>query len=229
MWAYFGAYAEAMRDVLGLTGLPCWEKYQSWEDAAKEGGLRYMHEEFCMVSDFPEVIKVNDRNLPHSTNGPSHRWRDGFEIYHLNGVRFPKDMYYKITSDMDDEAIPAEWRLTAEEKAKYILAIEDIDQRTQALRYLPPKELIQQLKGKLLDSYEKIAVDGTTVEYGLYKLPKGDTFTEEAYYMYFNCPSTGKEHMEGVDAAKTVPEAMAWREEISEEMWKLKVPILHET
>src|SRR3990167_3568042 len=54
MWAYFMPYAEAMRDVIGLTGLDCWKKYQSWEDSSREGGFRFMHKKFCIVSDFPE-------------------------------------------------------------------------------------------------------------------------------------------------------------------------------
>ena len=91
MWAWFAAYAEAARDVLGLTGLSCWGKYQSWEDAAKAGGFRWMHEEFCLVSDFPEVLRVDERNLPHCENGPSHRWRDGWEFYSWHGEQVPKE------------------------------------------------------------------------------------------------------------------------------------------
>jgi hypothetical protein len=51
-----------------------------------EGGFRVMHEEFCIVSDFPERICKDDQNRPHSDDGPSHRWRDGWELYHIHGV-----------------------------------------------------------------------------------------------------------------------------------------------
>jgi hypothetical protein len=45
-----------------------------------------MHEKFCIVSDFPDKLKVDERNRPHCEDGPSHRWRDGWSIYHLRGV-----------------------------------------------------------------------------------------------------------------------------------------------
>ena len=86
MWAGWTSYVQAMRDVLNLK-LPIFEKYQAWEDAAIYGGFRWMHEEFCIVSDFPEVLKKDDQNRPHCDNGPSHRWRDGWEIYFIHGVK----------------------------------------------------------------------------------------------------------------------------------------------
>ena len=86
MWASFCAYAEAMRDVLKLK-LPQFEKYQAWEDAAIHGGFRVMHPEFCIVSDFPAEIHVDEQNRPHNDHGPSHRWRDGWALYHVHGVR----------------------------------------------------------------------------------------------------------------------------------------------
>ena len=88
MWAYIGSYLEAARDVLGLN-LPEFSKYAPWEDAAMQGGFRVMHEEFCIVSDFPEYIKTDGDNLPHCETGPSHKWRDGSEIYHWHGQRVP--------------------------------------------------------------------------------------------------------------------------------------------
>jgi hypothetical protein len=77
-----------MRDILGLR-LPQHEKYEAWEQTAKEGGFRVMHDEFCMVSDFPEFIHTDDAGLPHCETGPSHRWRDGWSLYHWHGVAVP--------------------------------------------------------------------------------------------------------------------------------------------
>lgn len=41
--------------------------------------------------------------------------------------------------------------------------------------------------------------------------------------------ATGKDHFEGVRESKRVAEAMARREDITEEQWILKVPLVHET
>lgn len=86
MWSAACAYYAGMRDVIGLQ-LPEFEKYQAWEDCARLGGFRVLHEEFCIVSDFPELIRVDSRNRPHCEDGPSHRWRDGWELYHWHGTR----------------------------------------------------------------------------------------------------------------------------------------------
>ncbi len=89
MWSSVDCFISAARDVLGLR-LPCYEKYGSWEKCTKLGGFRWMSEEFCVVSDFPEVLAVDEDNRPHNETGPSHRWSDGWEFYHWHGVRVPK-------------------------------------------------------------------------------------------------------------------------------------------
>lgn len=86
MWAGVESYITAARDILGLR-LPAHAAYTAWEQCAIEGGFRIMSDKFCMVSDFPERILVDERNRPHCDDGPSHRWRDGWSIWHLHGVR----------------------------------------------------------------------------------------------------------------------------------------------
>ena len=88
MWAPHDCYLTAFRDILGLD-LPGHAKYRFWEQAAIHGGFRVMHEDFCIVSDFPERILVDEQNRPHCENGPSHRWRDGWSLYHWHGVKVP--------------------------------------------------------------------------------------------------------------------------------------------
>lgn len=45
-----------------------------------------MHPEFCIVSERPEVLSVNEDGQLHSEEGPACRWRDGTRIYSLRGV-----------------------------------------------------------------------------------------------------------------------------------------------
>ena len=85
MWAGYECYLTACRDILGLR-LPQHEAYSYWEQAAIHGGFRWMHPEFCMVCDFPEVLNIDEQNRPHCDDGPSHRWRDGWSLYYLHGV-----------------------------------------------------------------------------------------------------------------------------------------------
>ena len=86
MWSAWTSYFEAMRDVLKLQ-LPEFEKYQAWEECALHGGFRVLHEEFCIVSDFPVEIHKDSENRPHNDIGPSHRWRDGWSLWYIHGVR----------------------------------------------------------------------------------------------------------------------------------------------
>jgi len=90
MWVGDSAYLTAYRDILGLE-LPCYKDYAYWEQAAIHGGFRVMHEKFCIVSDFPEIIKIDNQNMPHCEDGPSHRWRDGWSLYHWHGTSIPQE------------------------------------------------------------------------------------------------------------------------------------------
>ena len=106
MWAGYDSYVTAARDVLGLR-LQEHKKYKTWEQCAIEGGFRTMHDEFCMVSDFPERILVDAQNRPHCDNGPSHRWRDGWSLYHVHGVRVP-DWLIESPQELSAAKIDAE-------------------------------------------------------------------------------------------------------------------------
>ena len=137
MWAPWECYLTAARDILGLK-LPPHDAYAHWEAAAIHGGFRVMHPEFCIVSDFPEVIRIDDQNLPHCEDGPSHRWRDGWSLYHWHGVR-----------------IPAEWvehkeRLTA----KVALTWSNIEQRRAACEIVGWDRILRELDAKLIDRDE---------------------------------------------------------------------------
>ena len=97
MWGAYDCYLSAFRDVLGLV-LPSHEAYKAWETCAIEGGFRVLHEEFCIVCDRPELIRVDAANRPHCEDGPSHQWRDGWSLYHWHGMRIPEDREYVIHS-----------------------------------------------------------------------------------------------------------------------------------
>ena len=102
MWVGYDCYLTACRDILGLE-LREHDAYAYWEQAAIHGGFRVMHEEFCIVSDFPEVLRVDNQNRPHCENGPSHRWRDGWSLYHWHGVRVPSEWIearHKLTPEI---------------------------------------------------------------------------------------------------------------------------------
>ena len=148
-WAGYDSYLTAMRDIIGLR-LPEHEKYAAWERCAIAAPFRVMHEEFCIVSDFPEILKVDDENRPHCETGPSHRWRDGWSLYHWHGV-----------------SIPAEW---VEDKknltAKTALTWPNIEQRRAACEIIGWDRILCELKARVIDEDDDPQV-GTLVEVSL--------------------------------------------------------------
>ena len=174
MWAANVAYLTAFRDVLGLS-LPEHEKYKWWEQAAIHGGFRIMHEEFCMVSDFPEVLRVDSENRPHSEDGPSHRWRDGWEIFHWHGTKIPE----KWITEKD--------KLTATE----VLSCENVEQRAAGCAIIGMAKMLDSLEHKILDSHPDPQC-GDLIEIKMPDLP------ESELYLKFFCPRNG-EMMEAVN------------------------------
>lgn len=128
-------YVSACRDIFDLP-LPEYEKYYWWEQAAIHGGFRVMHKEFCIISDFPEIIKLDAQNRPHCDNGPSYRWRDGWGFYHWHGVQVPK------------EWIENKNTLTATDA----LRIDNAELRRAACEILGWENVISQLKAVEIDA-----------------------------------------------------------------------------
>lgn len=64
-----------------------------WIALARISGYRWMHAEFCIVSERPIKLAtelVRGVHVPHCEDGPSHLWGDGFAIWHWHGVRVPQ-------------------------------------------------------------------------------------------------------------------------------------------
>lgn len=166
MWSAWASRQEAMRDVIGLTGLDVWDKYKSWEDCAIHGGFRVIHEEFCIVSDFPEILKVNSSNQPHCETGPSHRWRDGFEIYHLNGIRVPEWLVMTDAGKIDPKVV-------IEEK--------NVDVQREMIRKIGAERMLKALDAKPIDVF----VDNHTKGGNEYKLMELKLNGINRKYLYF--------------------------------------------
>ena len=111
MWAANESYLTAFRDIIGIK-IPQHEKYHYWEQAAIHGGFRVMHEKFCMVSDFPVLIKTDNENLPHCEDGPTHKWRDGWSLYHWHGTVVPEEWV------MNRESLTLKVAFSQEERAR---------------------------------------------------------------------------------------------------------------
>jgi len=125
-WSAWVSYLSFFRHVAKL---PLdYAKWNHYESAAIHGGPRIMHPDFCMISDRPEILLVDDQNRPHCDTGPFCRWRDGFSLYSVHGVRVPAwviETPGKITVKKIESESNAEVRRIMIDKfgqSKYLLA-----------------------------------------------------------------------------------------------------------
>jgi hypothetical protein len=65
-----------------------YSKYFYWEKACLHGSYRIMHPEFCLISDRPTKILL-DNGVPHSEKEPYIQWSDGTGFYAFQGIRVP--------------------------------------------------------------------------------------------------------------------------------------------
>jgi len=124
-------------------------------------GYRVEYEDILYIVPTPLVV-IDAQNRFHSEDGPAIRWKQGKKFYYLYGENFEKKLWDRITSG----------NLTAQE----MMAIEDTDQRSIAMTYLRPEDMIQQMNMKLLHTgikgnklYEcKNYLDSGETEYALW-------------------------------------------------------------
>ena len=87
-WSAYDSFLSFFRHVAQLN-LPQYEAFQHWETLSLHSGPRIVHPDFCMISDRPQTLLVDDQNRPHCVDGPFCRWRDGSALYSVHGVRIP--------------------------------------------------------------------------------------------------------------------------------------------
>ena len=86
-WSGYAAYLSFFRHIAQL---PIdYSRWQHYEAAARHGGPRYLHEQFCIVSDRPRVLTVDAQFRPHGEHGPFCQWSDGTALYAWHGTRVP--------------------------------------------------------------------------------------------------------------------------------------------
>jgi hypothetical protein len=195
-WAQYDSYLTAMRDILGLR-LPEHANYKFWEEAAIHGTFRVMHEKFCIVTDFPEVLKIDDQNRAHGQDSPSHKWRDGWSLYYWHGV-----------------AVPEHWIINKNSlTAKEAITWSNIEQRRAACEILGWVKILQELDAKVINEDGDPEI-GTLVEVNLPDIGKEK-------FLRVLC-GTGREFAIPVPPEmKTALEAQSWTWSLTTEDFKI--------
>jgi len=127
----------------------------------------------------PEVVRRDDENQLHNDQKPAIRWRDGFELYYLDGVHLEKELWREIVSK--------------EMSFAEIMRIENADHQAVALKYNP--EAILANGAKLIDGPTSRGNELFLIENS--ELNKLTEFPQ-MYYVRMNCP-TGRTFIEDVE------------------------------
>ncbi|MCC6716503.1 MAG: hypothetical protein IT555_01335, partial [Acetobacteraceae bacterium] len=86
-WSGYDSYLSFFRHVAELPiDYTAWD---AWETLSLHSGPRIVHDKFCMISDRPALLTVDDQNRPHADSAPFCRWRDGSALYSVHGTRIP--------------------------------------------------------------------------------------------------------------------------------------------
>lgn len=86
-WSGWVAYLSFFRHIVKLP--MDYSKWAHYETAAELAGPRYMHSKFCIISERPTVLLVDEDNRPHCETGPFCEWADGTKLWAWHGVRVP--------------------------------------------------------------------------------------------------------------------------------------------
>lgn len=139
-WVNFYKFAE---DVLKIKFNPDDSKWLNvWAEITKSMGWWWPFENVVVACERPEIIKWEpDRDPPrlHCVDGPSVRFRDGWELYHIRNVKVEK----RIVMDPTNLAIE---EITGQQNAEV--------RRIMIQRYGEDRFLTK-VKAKLIDDDEK--------------------------------------------------------------------------
>jgi len=118
-WVAFYDYF-LKQDIYSRKTKKSFEKYLEYLDSGVF--MSVLLNGYAIFCPRPKKCRKNLTGRLHSDEFPAIEWRDGYKIYALNGVRFDEKLWTKVVSK--------------KMSLKEVMAIEDIDQRTQAMKYV---------------------------------------------------------------------------------------------
>jgi hypothetical protein len=223
-WSGWDSFLSFFRHVVKLD--IDYSKYDAWETLSLHSGPRAVHAEFCIISDRPDVLLVDDQNRPHCDTGPFCRWRDGSALYSIHGVRVPKWIIHhpeKITAKHVIEEENAEVKRVMYERmgterfaSEAQMTVIHEDTMESNFPVIPETEEMEPGK-RMVISYRK----GTEVARLLRCDAIKDFDDRPLKFAQVTCPSTGRVyHIRVKHDAKRAYEAIASTFGMSEDEYK---------
>ena len=183
-WGYWGGFYEIGK---GIGVKYNTEKYNLFIDFIKEIQHIIPYKEVVITCRKPIYCKWKSYQL-HSEDSPSVLYRDGYALYHLNGVMVSKEIVETSANELNPELIITE---------------KNAEVRREIVRKIGIERICEKLQTIILDKWD---------EYELLQLPKLEGMQNNPLYLKMRNPSIGVYHLEGVPSnIKTCQEALSWR------------------
>ena len=198
MWPWYQVYGDFFKNVAKLPG--DWDKWNPLNLDCLHGGVRFMTPDFTIISDRPEIIKIDEAGRLHCENGPAVKWRDGMEQYYWRGV------------GIEDRWITDKKSLTPEIALKW----ENAEQRRAAMEIIGWQNLLTLLNAKEIDKDQDPTV-------GILYEADHEALGGKCKFLKMYCP-TGRWFAEPVPPEmQTALEANAWGFDIPPTLYKVRV------
>ena len=185
LWASWYAYISFLRDVC-LWECPALADFAHDELHARNASWCWYHDKVAAISDRPEQLHRNTTGSLHCDGGPSITWRDGWKLWHLNGVPVEPWLAETRAEDIDP---------------RKIADIANAEVRREFVRKIGLERIAYKCQAETLD---------TMGDYALLRIDVGQG--RKWTYLKMLNPSIGLWHVEGVPLeCRTVEEALHFR------------------
>ena len=185
LWVSFYRYCEMELKVNFPEDLK--KKLSILEEIGFSCGWLFPFDTVCVICERPSEIHLTaDRSRPHRTDGPCLVFRDGWELYALNGVAVDKEIVMTPAKKLDP---------------KLIITTQNTEVRREIIRKIGAERICKKLNAKTIDKKGNYRL--LSINLGL---------PEDSKALKMKNPSIGVYHIEWVPrTVKTVQEALNFR------------------
>jgi len=158
-------------------------------------------EGLCIVSKFPTKILRNENNEMHSLEESAIKWKDGYELFFINGKAISKENFEAINNKTFN--LSTFFNLSNEEDKSTCIEMIQLKYGDEYLYEFFAESL--KIVDTFIDEKEDEYLEGTTrgMNVGVYTLFKGQINGENISYVRCYCPSTDRMFFLGVDNTHT--------------------------
>lgn len=89
-------FSEAMHEVFGIADSKT-EEQKAWEAYCLGAGICLPFEQFCVVSDRPARISIDESGRLHDDGDAAIQWRDGLQMHYWHGTFVPGRMEHFVS------------------------------------------------------------------------------------------------------------------------------------